>query len=197
MDKNAENWRQFYNKALRRPHTPRTERAITLNQSGSRIAVDCGCGTGSDIQFLASQDYTVHAFDINSDAITICRERFEAHAPIFLTQASFETFTYPQCGVLIANSSLFFADPDTFTSTWQRLVASLASGGVFAGDFMGVKDSWAENYRSPTAPVTRTQLASLLADFDIIEWNERDAQGTTMLGFEKHWHTYSVLAIKR
>ncbi|MBF4242838.1 class I SAM-dependent methyltransferase, partial [Vibrio anguillarum] len=76
MDKNAEIWRQFYEKALSRPHSKRTEFAVRLNESNLKVATDCGCGTGSDIQYLEQQGFRVHGFDINPDSVAICRDRF-------------------------------------------------------------------------------------------------------------------------
>ncbi|TOG28442.1 SAM-dependent methyltransferase, partial [Vibrio parahaemolyticus] len=63
--KHRENWRRFYEKALNRPHSIRTERAVNLDASSIKVAIDCGCGTGSDIKYLTSQGYKVFGFDIN------------------------------------------------------------------------------------------------------------------------------------
>ncbi|MCG9782961.1 methyltransferase domain-containing protein [Vibrio brasiliensis] len=189
-------WNQYYQRALARPHAKRTEFAVRLNQSASKIAIDCGCGTGSDIEFLSSQGYQVYGFDINPDAMTICRDRFAGNPLIELSQSSFETYDYPSAGVIIANSSLFFAQPNEFENTWLRIESALEVGGVFAGDFMGYKDSWADNYRSPTSPITEQALRKLLANFEIVRFYERDERAPTTLGKLKQWHTYSVVAVK-
>jgi len=197
MDENTEIWQQYYEKALSRSHLPRTEFAVKLNASGLNIAIDCGCGTGSDIAFLDQQGYQVHGFDINPDSISICRDRFGNNPLIDISLASFEHFDYPQAGVITANSSLFFADPNLFDNTWQSMISSLQPDGVFAGDFMGVNDSWASGYRSPTAPLTKQQVVNLFENFDIIRFHERDERGQTALGKTKQWHIFSVVAIKR
>jgi len=189
-------WNQYYQRALSRPHAKRTEFAVRLNQSASKTAIDCGCGTGSDIEFLSSQGYQVYGFDINPDAMSICRDRFASNPLIELSQASFETYDYPSAGVIIANSSLFFAQPNEFENTWLRIESALEVGGVFAGDFMGYKDSWADNYRSPTSPITEQALRKLLANFEIVRFYERDERAPTTLGKLKQWHTYSVVAVK-
>ncbi|MEH6567300.1 MAG: methyltransferase domain-containing protein [Halopseudomonas sp.] len=194
---NTSIWQQYYAKAVSRPHAPRTEMAAELNSSGSITAVDCGCGTGSDISYLAALGYQVHGFDINADAVSICRERFAGQERVQISQASFEQFAYPACGLVIANASLFFAEPASFPKLWQRITSSLASGGVFAGDFMGVNDSWAEGYRSPVTALTQEQVLALFDQYEVIEVHERDESGTTLVGRTKHWHTYSVVALKR
>ena len=74
---------------------------------------------------------------------------------------------------------------------------SIDSCGVFAGDFMGVDDSWAYGYRTSTTPLTKAKVQSLFDTFEVIRFHERDEQALTSLGKMKHWHTYSVVAIKR
>lgn len=194
---NADIWQQYYEKALSRGHSPRTEMATSLNTSGLNVAVDCGCGTGSDMAFLSASGYQVHGFDVNPDSVSLCRKRFAGDGQVTVSQAAFEDYDYSTCGLMIAHSSLFFADPTRFAATWQAMASSLAVGGVFSGDFMGTDDSWASGYRSPTTPLTPAQVTKLFAGFDIIQLHERNEQGMTALGRNKHWHTFAVVAIKR
>ncbi|EPP27932.1 class I SAM-dependent methyltransferase [Vibrio fluvialis] len=197
MEDNTKIWREYYEQSISRPHLRRTELAVKLNQSRTRVAVDCGCGTGSDIQYLAQQGYQVHGFDVNADAAALCKARFAENVLVEIEQAAFESFDYPKAGIVIANSSLFFANPDQFQETWHKIEACLEAGGVFAGDFMGEKDSWANNYRSPTTPLTESHVTSLFTHFDVVRFFERDESAKTALGRMKHWHTYSVVAVKR
>ena len=62
---------------------------------------------------------------------------------------------------------------------------------------MGDKDSWASNYRSPTTPLSESQVRDLFTGFEIIKFTERDEEAKTSLGKLKHWHMYSVIAVKR
>jgi SAM-dependent methyltransferase len=197
MDENTEIWRQYYQKALSRPHSKRTEFAVRLNESNLKVATDCGCGTGSDIEYLDQQGYQVHGFDINPDSVAICRDRFGSKSLVDISECSFESFDYPKSGVVIANSSLFFADPNQFASTWSNIRSSIEIGGVFAGDFMGCKDSWANNYRSPTTSLSQSEVKALFSGFEIVRFFEREEIAKTSLGRMKHWHTYSVVAVKR
>lgn len=197
MDTNTEIWRSYYEKALAKPHLKRTEFVCSLNQSTSKVAIDCGCGVGSDMEFLSQHGYRVYGFDINSDSIEICEERFADNPLVDVTNASFEQFQYPKAGIVLANSSLFFADPSQFESVWHKIVACIEIGGVFAGDFMGVKDTWATHYRSPTSSFTESEVRDLFFSFEVLRFHERDEMATTALGRMKHWHTYSVVAVKR
>lgn len=189
--------RSFYEKTISLPHSKRTEFAIKLNESNTKVATDCGCGTGSDIKYLESQGYQVHGFDINPESVASCQERFASKSLIDISESSFEAFDYPKSGLILANASLFFADPNAFDKTWHNLESSIDIGGVFAGDFMGTKDSWASNYHSPTTPLTESQVKALFSNFEIVRFYERDETAKTTLGKYKHWHTYSVVAVKR
>ena len=193
---NQQIWDQYYQKALALPHKKRTEYAVQLNQSGLRVAVDCGCGTGSDIAYLNGRGYTVHGFDNNPQAIGICKERFKEDDNVYLVAQGFDEFAYPKTGILIANSSLYFAAPKTWQITWESITNALQPKGVFVGDFMGVKDSWANQYRNHTLPLELNEIVTMFEDFDILQLNVRDELGTTAIGKEKHWHTYSVIAVK-
>ncbi|OOE41777.1 SAM-dependent methyltransferase [Salinivibrio kushneri] len=197
MDDTLATWRQYYEKSLLRHHNSRTELAIELDQSGLKTAVDCGCGTGSEIAHLEQQGYQVYGFDINPDSIAICSERFSSKPLVKLSECSFESFNYPSTGIVIANSSLFFADPIEFKNTWQKIASSIAVGGVFVGDFMGPRDTWATNFRLPTAPLSKKQVEILFEEFEIVSFKERDEPGATMVGTPKHWHVFSVVAVKR
>jgi trans-aconitate methyltransferase len=194
---NDEIWREYYEKALMRKHAPRTEFAIKCNESDLKVAIDSGCGTGSDTAYMAQLDYQVYSFDINPDSISMCGKRFDNEPRVTLSKASFENYEHPKCGVIIANASLFFADLIQFQSTWNKMVTSLEKGGVFAGDFMGFNDSWASGYRSSITPMTRTEVEALFNNFEVIRFHERDEVGNTAIGKTKHWHTFSVVAIKR
>lgn len=197
MNENRQLWQQYYDKALSRKHSPRTALAASLNKSSSRSAVDCGCGTGSDIHYLDQIGYRVHGFDINPDSVHICQTRFANNSLIDISCNSFEDYDYPPCGLLIANASLYFSDPGHFPATWARISASIEPGGVFAGDFMGLNDSWVANSQHQINAMTESQILALFEQFEVVRFQEHDEPGTTALGRPKHWHTFSVVAIRQ
>lgn len=195
-------WQQYYQKMAKSPHHSMTETAVNLHSGKSKVAIDCGCGTGRNLLFLHAQGYQVHGFDINENAIAHCHQdisEFSPHAleSIQLSICSFEQFSYPEAGVIIANNSLYFAEPSVFRQTWQNLTTALEVGGIFAGDFMGINDDWLMNSRHTITAYSKEQVEQLFTHFDIIEFNERDELGQTALGAQKHWHTFSVIARKK
>ncbi|MBL1377800.1 class I SAM-dependent methyltransferase [Zobellella iuensis] len=202
MDKNTALWRQYYERVSRQPHHPLTEFAAARHAATCRVAIDCGCGTGSDTAYLSHLGYRVHPFDINPfdinpDAIDLCRHRFGHHPGVEVSLGSFESFDYPRAGLIIANASLYFAEPTSFADTWLRIADALESGGIFAGHFMGPEDDWASASRHTINALARHQVEALFTRFDILRFSERNEPGQTALGKSKHWHTYSVVAVRR
>ena len=196
MNQQSDSWTPYYQKTLEKPHHPRTEKALGYAETNARQAIDCGCGTGADTYFLASQGFEVLAFDNTEEAIELCIKRFKHQPNVKISQASFESFDFPPTDLVIANASLFFADPQCFNQTWQKIENSLLPGGVFTGDFMGPNDSWANGMFARTCPLTKTEVLALFKQFEVLEFNERDETGQTVAGIQKQWHTYSVIAKK-
>ena len=56
---------------------------------GERIAIDCGCGAGSDIAFLRSKGFTVYGFDVEEESIKRCAKRYGSDDKVFLSCSDF------------------------------------------------------------------------------------------------------------
>ena len=118
------------------------EQAIDL-VSAPKIAIDCGCGAGSDIAYLLANGFVVHAFDIESESISRCSDRFKEETKLFLSQDSFNTFSYPPASLILADASLFFCPPGEFNEVWCKMTTALMPGSIFVGSFLGPRDTMA------------------------------------------------------
>ena len=190
-------WQPYLQKSLNKPSNPVTTAAAEFNHSGLDCAVDVGCGAGNDSAVLLDLGYQVAAYDGSAEAVRICTERFASEPRFVIEQARFETYNYPKAGLVVAFSSLFFCEPDYFDLAWANLSSAIQPGGVFVGHFLGPEDDWARGYRLPTCPLSKDRVLSLFADFHIHTYKEQNEIGSTRLGFDKHWHTHQLLAIKR
>ncbi|WP_062269169.1 class I SAM-dependent methyltransferase [Endozoicomonas arenosclerae] len=197
MDNHDQIWSEYYQRVAAYPHKAKTEKAVTYNQSGLSRAIDCGCGTGSDTAFLVKQGYWVHAFDINQESVVFCQKRFVKDLKVSVSCSDFDSFDYPDTGLVIANASLFFAKPDSFQASWLKIRQAIQAGGVFCGDFMGYDDEWLKDKGKVLNPLTEQEIKALFAGFELLEFTERNCIGPTARGPEKHWHTYSVIARKQ
>ncbi len=191
-------WNSYYQKTSQQPHRINVENALHFHTLAEKIAVDAGCGIGRDSNFLLAQGFKVYAFDNNAEAIDTCATRFAEHPHFSLSQACFADFDYPECTLFIASASLFFCPSEHFQAVWGNINSALSAGGVFCGDFLGVNDSWVNSGSHPNlTTLTREQVEQCFENYDIVSFNERDEDGTTAVGSQKHWHVFSVTAVKR
>jgi hypothetical protein len=81
---------------------------------------------------------------------------------------------------------------------WQRINEALQPGGVFCGDLLGIHDSWVDANTHPNiSAFTKEEVEALFEDYEIVHFYERDEDGRTAVGSTKHWHMFSITAIKR
>ena len=167
-----------------------------------KIAIDCGCGAGSDIAYLLANGYTVHAFDIEAESIRRCRERFKGETNLYLSQDGFNTFPYPPASLINADASLFFCPASEFDEVWCKINDALTPNGVFAGSFLGTRDTMMgsdyqkEAFWPDVLAFTEAQLRPIFKNLEILSWAELEMDGTTPQGKPHHWHIYSVIAKK-
>lgn len=188
--------KQYYQKAELRNHAQGTELAAQCDKTGAFSAIDMGCGIGNDMGYLAGCGYRVFGFDNNPEAVERCKNKYSNNPAISVKEASFESYSYPNSSVVLAHSSLFFAQPHQFERIWGKVSSAIIKGGVFSGDFMGPEDEWANGFRLPTCPLTSGQVKSLFVDYDLIEYREKNEIGKTTMGSAKHWNVFSVVAVK-
>ncbi len=133
---------QYLDATKNRPVREELRLAVSLVEE-EKIAIDCGCGAGSDIDFLRSQGFQVCAFDIEPEAIARCNARFSGDTRVSLSVAGFQDFVYPSASLVVADASLFFCPPEHFALVWEKICQCLSPGGVFVGSFLGAEDTMA------------------------------------------------------
>ncbi len=167
-----------------------------------KVAVDCGCGAGSDIAFLRAKGFKVHAFDIEEESISLCRERFGSDENVHLSCESFSSFEYPQSTLLVADASLFFCPAGEFDNVWSHISKSLDAGGIFCGSFLGPNDTMAgpsydkKAFWEHILVFNEEDLRLILSDFEILKFTEHNVSGESPQGIPHQWHIYSVVAKK-
>jgi len=141
-------WVEYYKVAFGRP--PRELLRQTVIRFGqadhpSRLAIDLGCGAGTETVALLSQGWHVLAIDRQPEAIAqvMARVAPEHQARLATQVVSFEHVECPASDFIWAGLSLPFCPPAHFPRLWEKIVASLRAGGRFAGDFFGVRHAWA------------------------------------------------------
>jgi SAM-dependent methyltransferase len=201
---NDKRWIKYYD--ITRVKTPPRKTLVTAienfsneNIIFSKLAIDLGCGSGSDSIELLRHGWSVLAIDFQSAAIT--NLLFSAHQLSLLDNilktkiCSFETLTsLPPAYLINASFSLPFLNPDSFYKLWEIILIALHPGGRFSGSFFGIHDSW--NTRSDMTFFKHEEIYDLFAQFKIEFFDEEEQDGPDALGYIKHWHKYLVVAKK-
>ena len=192
---------KYYSETINR--TVREDLIIATDLVGSdKIALDCGCGAGTDISFLRAKGFIVYAFDIEEQSINICREQFKHDEKVFLSQDSFSSYDYPKSTLINADASLFYCTETEFSSVWDNIYDSLQPDGIFCGSFLGPDDQMAkpdynkQAYWSDVMVFEESELRLKLKRFELIKFAEHNISGLTPTGAPHRWHIYSVVAKK-
>ncbi len=109
------------------------------------VAIDLGCGDGSETLALLARGWTVTAVDGAAEAIARVRASVapEHSARLTTVVAPFHELELPETDFVYAGLSLPFCDPREFGFVWRGISGALRPRGVFAGHFFGPLDSWA------------------------------------------------------
>jgi hypothetical protein len=107
---------------------------------------------------------------------------------------SFEHVELPASDFIWAGLSLPFCPPAHFSRLWEKIVASLRSGGRFAGDFFGVRHTWA-NWQEMTFH-TVEQIKAFYEPLHIEYFITEEGERVTVRDGLQPWHAYAVIARK-
>jgi len=164
-----------------------------LGAGGGRLAVDLGCGEGTDSLALLDRGWSVLAVDVEPAGLALLRARVPAACAgrIRIVCTSFGDAAVPPAHLIHAGFSLPFCEPSQFPEVWAQIRSALVPGAIFAGQFFGTSDSWADDPGMTFQ--NRAEVISLLDGLEILELHETERDGEAYSG-PKHWHTYDVLA---
>lgn len=161
----------------------------------TRKAIDLGSGDGTESAYLLANNWHVLAIDGESAAFQYLKAIVPPDAASHLqTQvAKFEDIELPPADLIYAGYSLPFCHPHHFIALWNKIVNSINTGGRFAGQFFGPKDTWANNVDMTF--LTIEQARDLFTPLEIEHLYEEDIDGPSTVG-PKHWHVFHVIAEK-
>lgn len=160
-----------------------------------RVAVDLGCGDGTDTLELLRRGWAVTAIDASPDfpPFLLSRVRAEDRERLTVQVADFRDAVLPGCDLLHAGFALFFAPAMDFDDLWARIRAAVRPGGRIACHLLGPRDSWVAEGRDPCSFHPREQVDALLSGLDVERLEETAEPGWSVSG-EKFWHLWRILA---
>lgn len=160
---------------------------------GSGSAIDLGCGAGRGTLWLLERGLHVVAVDVSEEGLGYLRKKLPEGADVEVVCSGFGDLELGSYDVVVACFSLFFLSPEEFGEFWPRVAAAVKPKGLFAGQFLGVNDSWKD--RGFTIH-DRGGVEKLLEGFKVLRLEEEDRDGETAVGDQKHWHVFHVIARK-
>lgn len=195
-DDGGTDWAGYYAwSAGREPRPLLLAACQELGAGQDRLAIDLGCGEGTDTLELLARGWRVLAVDAEPAALALLRARIPPSAAggVQVLCASFAVADLPRAHLIHAGFSLPFCPPHEFPALWARIGRALAPGGVFAGQLFGTRDTWADDPGMTFH--TRHQVEVLLDGLDILRLEETEKDGHAFSG-PKHWHTFDILLRK-
>ena len=167
-----------------------------------KIAIDCGCGAGADIEYLLASGFKVYGFDIEDESISRCKKRFKHNSDVILSKAEFSLYEYPRASLVIADASLFFCPKTEFDYVWSNIYECLYPNGIFCGSFLGPEDTMAEpiydksTFWPEISVFDEKEVRDIFKSYEICRFTEHKTSGKTPQGIPHDWHIYSVVAKK-
>ena len=195
----AERWHGYYAAQTGRSTRPLFDEAVAglgTDAHEPGLAVELGCGDGTECLALLGRGWRVLAVDKQAEAIDLLRSRVHHDhlARLEARVAAIEDVALPACDFVYAGYSLPFVPPDRFAAMWAGLVRALRPGGCLAGQLFGERDSWTSD---PSMTFqTRAEALALLAPLRVEVFREREEDGNSFSG-TKHWHIFDIIARRR
>ncbi len=147
MPEESPDWSAFHKAALARPSRELLRRTLGCFQVEGRapgVAVDLGCGSGTDSLELLKRGWVVHAVDSSVDGLELLRSTTAAdlRGRLHTHGRSYEQFEFPPCDLIWAGYSLPFCEPQAWPTFWQRALEALRPEGRIAGDLFGINHAF-------------------------------------------------------
>lgn len=192
-------WDAYYDATAGRP--PRRTLLAALERFESLPqpprAIDLGCGDGRDTIELLRRGWEVIAIDAAPAALERLTRRADLPSGAKLTPrcGKFEELDWPEAALVNASFSLPLCAPAAFPSLWRKITDSLVSGGRFAGQLYGERDSWAAGHA--ITAFDEAGARRLFAAYALEMFEVEESDGVTPRGRAKHWHIFHILARRR
>jgi tellurite methyltransferase len=184
----------YFDATAERPPRRTLLAALERSSGETGFALDLGCGQGRDTIELLRRGWSVLAIDAAEEAIRrlAARADLPVRARLETLVGRFEDAVWPTANLVNASFALPLCPPSCFPELWQKIVASLAPGGRFAGQFYGERDDWAGN--PGITHHDRAAVIRLLAGLETELFEEEESDAVTPRGRPKHWHIFHIVA---
>mgnify|MGYP002857424961 CR=1 FL=1 len=155
-------------------------------------AIDLGCGTGNDTEFLLEQGFKVTAIDQEEQVKDIIKNKNLDKENLELIINDFSKIEFSNSDLILANFSLFFVKHN-FEELIEKILKSINVNGFFVGNFLGKEDDWNKTITT----VDKEKLLDYFKDFEMSYFSEEKYYKNTSIEKNKFWHVYTIIAQKK
>lgn len=188
-------WQKYYERTKgQSPRELLVESVSYLKQKD--WAIDLGSGALNDVKYLLSVGFNhVTAVDLEpvaeAEAEILPKDKFN------YVINSFEDFDFSieKYDLVNAQYSLPFSRSKIFRTIIEKIYTSLKPGGIFTGQFFGVKDTWNDGREDMTF-LSKEDAQAVLEKFLIIKFEEEENNKRPAVGADKHWHIFHFIVSK-
>ena len=189
-------WKEYVEQTKNGKPRPLLVKAVGLVDNKNE-ALDLGSGALNDVRYLVLEGFK-HVTAVDSKPVA--QDIIKNFSPEIVSYviSSFENFNFVERSYDLINAqySLPFNPENTLERVFKSIISSLKDGGVLTGQFFGTKDEW--NIEGHTMNFqTREQAEKLLADLEIIDFQEEQADRKTAKGDMKHWHVFHFIVRRK
>lgn len=195
VNNKAINWQNYFENTKKYPPAPLLVKAMEYVRLKNKAIDIGGGGTLKDTKYLLSQGFETTLID-KEKAVEVAVQNIKSEKLRFFL-VDFVDFGFPknEYDLVAAIYSLPFVRSDQFFGLFEKIKKSLVKDGIFCGQLFGDNDSWHNN---PNLTFTkRGEALSLLDDMEIMIFDEKEFEGKTADGSEKHWHVFDIVVRKR
>jgi len=160
-----------------------------------KAALDLGAGALNESKLLIENGFKkVIALDITASPELIK----DLDKKVFqFKKTKIEDYIFPENYFDIVNAQfvLPFIEKDKIEKLMFDIKKSLRPGGIFLGQFFGLRDAWKSN---PEVSVySEIKVKEFLFGLEIIYFYEEEKDGQTAAGEAKHWHDFHFICLKK
>lgn len=159
------------------------------------IALDLGCGSGAEAEYLAKNGLMVDAIDKNDAAIAYTTDRCKG-LTVDAIQGDFREFDLRPgyYAIVVAINSLPFLTKEECRILLERVKASLKPGGAVVIGVYGLEHAWAN--RKDMSFWLLDEFRALWPGWDVLAMNEYKGPWPLVSGEEIFQHRIHLVAKK-
>lgn len=160
------------------------------------VALDLGCGSGAEAEYLAKNGFMVDAIDKSETAIKYTRQRCRG-LTVDAIQGDFLEFRLRSdyYALAVAINSLPFIEKEACHALLAAVQASIKDGGVVLFGVYGPEHAWAAS-RPDMSFWTLEEFSSLWSDWNVLAVNEYKGPWPLVSGEEIYQHRIHLVARK-